>query len=684
MWVLEIRAGIVVRRYLLVGGVSYSIGRKDCDILLPPNDPSISRAHATLTVVPTAAADLVDLASRPSVLLGDCSKHGTFVNKQRLLAVDRKREILEGDEIIFGRTVSASIHFAPAMVAASATLSASERDELTATVCKIGGYLSLDAPFSIDDVIKARLSPFVFLYVTKQVNMESSAMMAMMDRYCLVNALYPQRLYETIRDGCTIDLNSLPQPGGFDAARNALLSKAPYCRPDPSLFDAATFRTTDHRAHGSTFRLVHFIFLDAALYQHLLPVVRHGGGKATLISTSDAANFVRQERLADGTQNPLPLRGLVGEIVSHGLNSYVVLPPLEFDDILSSISNGESAQRTISASHRAYIRLWANELPLVHAENLLLAVYSEDTPSQLSASAPGVLVKQEMTYAADEDDKDSAATEDGILPSAGLIVPQPIRLVPAEQVFEKPVASPHREIQTSPSTALVLASPPVEQSLLGTSEALYERWSAFNDRAHLRETKQTRELRLRQERITRTISPALSGRTPPAVRIPAAAAVMDAPREHRVITLCNDFTARSLPFMEQQVEQTCSTAYAQNYVTPSQRTALETALHRVQAFKSCLSSLLLEAREGPLSEATAQRVNEVNRRVEVLLQVIRNAMTSLQISSSQKPIATTSKPATSRHSSPARGSPLKRGESPSRSTPGATTPQRRARSPVWR
>ncbi|XP_056142395.1 nibrin isoform X2 [Lampris incognitus] len=87
MWTLKSSEPGGDTHYLLPGK-EYVVGRKNCDILLP-NDQSISRDHARLTV-----AD-------QTLTLKDSSKYGTCVNNQRL-ADNQPLKLNSGDNVIFG------------------------------------------------------------------------------------------------------------------------------------------------------------------------------------------------------------------------------------------------------------------------------------------------------------------------------------------------------------------------------------------------------------------------------------------------------------------------------------------------------------------------------------------------------------------------------------------------------
>ncbi|XP_053182770.1 nibrin [Scomber japonicus] len=87
MWILtSLQPGGEI--HYLSSGKDYTVGRKNCEIILP-NDQSISRAHAHLT------------ASDQTLTVKDISKYGTFVNSQRL-AENTPVNLKSGDSITFG------------------------------------------------------------------------------------------------------------------------------------------------------------------------------------------------------------------------------------------------------------------------------------------------------------------------------------------------------------------------------------------------------------------------------------------------------------------------------------------------------------------------------------------------------------------------------------------------------
>jgi len=83
----------------LLVGHQYVIGRRDCDIPIP-NDMSISRRHAVITLV-YAESDISDVLRIPKMQIKDISKFGTLLRNERI-ANDSQRFINSGDILEFG------------------------------------------------------------------------------------------------------------------------------------------------------------------------------------------------------------------------------------------------------------------------------------------------------------------------------------------------------------------------------------------------------------------------------------------------------------------------------------------------------------------------------------------------------------------------------------------------------
>lgn len=135
MWVL--RSQKTGDCYHLLVGQTYSVGRKDTDILIK-DDPSISRKHALLTVT-YPEENMSDVSKLPALKVQDAdSKYGTFRNGSRI----QGEEILsDGDNVKFGQFESVfSASYAPLVITTSCIDSAVKK-ELKKTIHRLGGHL---------------------------------------------------------------------------------------------------------------------------------------------------------------------------------------------------------------------------------------------------------------------------------------------------------------------------------------------------------------------------------------------------------------------------------------------------------------------------------------------------------------------------------------------------------------
>ncbi|XP_072900563.1 nibrin [Hemitrygon akajei] len=124
--------------YLLVG-VNYIVGRKNCAILLQ-DDQSISRSHATLSIV-HPAANLNQVANIPVLTLKDTSKYGTFVNEVRL-EKDKPRILKSGELVTFGVFDSKfRVEYKP-LIVCSSCLDGPVKIALNQSIQCLGGHVT--------------------------------------------------------------------------------------------------------------------------------------------------------------------------------------------------------------------------------------------------------------------------------------------------------------------------------------------------------------------------------------------------------------------------------------------------------------------------------------------------------------------------------------------------------------
>ncbi|KAJ6752573.1 hypothetical protein OIU85_002938 [Salix viminalis] len=96
------------RYFIFTKGV-YKVGRKGCDVIIS-KDKGVSRVHAELVVDEMISMDHpLHIKSVPSrVLIRDCSKYGTYINKEKVHEFLNKETFLkDGDVVSFGTGTAA-------------------------------------------------------------------------------------------------------------------------------------------------------------------------------------------------------------------------------------------------------------------------------------------------------------------------------------------------------------------------------------------------------------------------------------------------------------------------------------------------------------------------------------------------------------------------------------------------
>lgn len=139
------------------------------------------------------------------------------------------------------------------------------------------------------DATALHLTPMMFVLVTNEIELgDPSAMLAMMHQYRLVDNNYLYTLFEAVFNTPTLAPSRWPEPRQIE---HPSLVDCPYYKPPLLHIEHQHFHTF---AVQSTFRMVHFGFLQDNLYPRYEPVITKGGGKATQI---DPAKVI--ERLSN-------------------------------------------------------------------------------------------------------------------------------------------------------------------------------------------------------------------------------------------------------------------------------------------------------------------------------------------------------------------------------------------------
>ena len=639
MWILEVLYKGITKEYHLVGGNEYTIGRKECDIVIENADASVSRTHVRFFVSSVPAGELNSFHYTPEIHISDESKHGTYVNGNRLLKQDARRQVVEGDMIMLGRYVELSLTYVPIVVCPSAELSDTQFKEVQSAVCRIGGLLP-ETPIPQQVLQREGISPFMMLFCTNEVTGEPRALLAMMCRYVLVNVAYLGDIFTFFRDGVGLSLSLLPSPGHFEAMRSPLLADAPYFRPEPAIFKPREFLTHPLSDPTSTFRGVHFLFLEPELFHKYREVADVGGGAASYAPPLAILEWHHKQAesftaAGDSPEVAIELRafafrGIIGGPHVHGLNLIVVVPTLTFTILMEFLTdkiNRRQSNLEIDETMEAYIALWKEDKLLLHEENLHIGVYTADCASQLQPTSPGVLCRAEMQAAGPHSDTDSDATEDGIQPymmeerresSLGQIVCHP-----AEQLVAKKTPPKRADSEEKPESA---AASPLD---------LYERWNRFQADtsksvslasaavATSRATPRGRDrspvnlsaLRAAASTPPRTKSPVLA---PALIKSPRSAPNRQQTTEERVMILCNSFLSQSLLPMGPKVEAVCTSSVKANYLTAGNRLFLKTSSQRIANFLATLDHTLGDTNTNRFTASNQRVIQDAKARCETI------------------------------------------------------------------
>ncbi|XP_051879834.1 nibrin [Pristis pectinata] len=254
MWVLRpITPGGEGPYYFLVG-VNYVVGRKNCAILLR-DDQSISRSHATLSVV-HPATNLNQVASTSVLTLKDTSKYGTFVNEVRL-EKDSPRILKSGELVTFGVFDSKfRVEYEPLIVSCSC-LDGPVKITLNQSIQCLGGHVTSswteDSTHLVMSSVKVTVKTICALICCRPI----------------VKPKFFVDLIEAIRN------------------RGQLLNSESYSPPvdEPSI-KPGELDITVKPERKSIFRGKTFLFLNGKQHKRLSTAIIFGGGDAKVLESS--------------------------------------------------------------------------------------------------------------------------------------------------------------------------------------------------------------------------------------------------------------------------------------------------------------------------------------------------------------------------------------------------------------
>lgn len=140
-------------KYVILGGKTYVVGRRDCDILIP-GDATVSRKHAEL-IVTHPESNLTNVAKLPVLKLKDISKFGTWVNNQR---VQGERILQDGDSIYFGSQKSSFMVVYEPLVVTSSCLDSAVKKTTRHHLSLLGGHMITEWQKDCSLLIMSKLS----------------------------------------------------------------------------------------------------------------------------------------------------------------------------------------------------------------------------------------------------------------------------------------------------------------------------------------------------------------------------------------------------------------------------------------------------------------------------------------------------------------------------------------------
>ncbi|OCT76968.1 hypothetical protein XELAEV_18032172mg [Xenopus laevis] len=237
--------------YHFLTGTDYVVGRKNCAILIP-EDQSISRCHATLSVShPSANLGQTNAASVLSIK--DSSKYGTTVNGDKMNPAV-PRNLKSGDKVTFGVFNSKyRVEYEP-LVVCSSCLDNSVKNSLNQNLIHLGGHVlnnwTEKSTHLVMTSIKVTIKTICALICCKPIIKP--------DYFCeLLRAIQEKRPLPDYRSFIpSVDEPSLT-PESLDLSENV--------------------------KRKSIFKDKVFLFLNAKQYKKLSPAVLFGGGKTDLL-----------------------------------------------------------------------------------------------------------------------------------------------------------------------------------------------------------------------------------------------------------------------------------------------------------------------------------------------------------------------------------------------------------------
>ncbi|TPP40927.1 FHA domain family protein [Leishmania donovani] len=341
MYILELNYGDgEIHRHFLLPDQTYTLGRKTCRILLPVAEPSISRHHATIFVAPMPRYSVLDPSAQLEIRIEDVSKHGTFVDRERI-GKGNSRFLYPEDRIRLGLRVTARIIPVMLVLAISPDLTDASLDLVLDACVHVGALVvedSIPAPLSY---YEQHINCIGFLYVAEDsFRMEETMMTALGHGYTLVTPQYIANLVRSLEKKSTL------MPGEF---------------PSPSSPLPAS-----HTLRG-IFRDRTFVLLESALGETYSEVLRLFGGTVEAVALDAVAAW--RSRQSSSPPFPLTTVVLVGEA--------------DFRSVSEEVIERGGGRGLFSTEHArpvicGYLTMYKYGVCLIPEENVHLALYRND------------------------------------------------------------------------------------------------------------------------------------------------------------------------------------------------------------------------------------------------------------------------------------------------------------------
>lgn len=367
MYILELNYGDgEIHRHFLLPDQTYTLGRKMCRILLPAAEPSISRHHATIFVASMPRYSVLDPSAQLEIRIEDISKHGTFVDRERV-GKGNSRFLYPEDRIRLGLRVTARIIPVMLVLAISPDLTDASLDLVLDACMHIGALVvedSIAAPLSY---YEQHINCIGFLYVAEEsFKMEETMMTALGHGYTLVTPHYITHLARSLEKKSTLMPGEFPSPSSPLPA-SCTLRGVQYRRPANTFFSVTEFLSIGRPVMATIFRDCTFVFLESSLGETYSEVLRLFGGTVEAV----ALDAVDAWRLRQSSSPPFPL------------TTVVLVGEADFRSVSDEVIERGGGCGVFSTEHArpvicGYLTMYKYGVCLIPEENVHLTLYRND------------------------------------------------------------------------------------------------------------------------------------------------------------------------------------------------------------------------------------------------------------------------------------------------------------------